>query len=68
MNNQDYIYEEMFNDLIRGIGVITFGKERWIQQGDSFVWYDRLTGKYNDKTELLVAIGRTIKELEDDFS
>ena len=62
-------YEKMFNDLIRGIGVITFGKERWIQQGtDTFIWYDRLTGRYCDKTELLVSIGRTIKELEDDFT
>lgn len=62
MNNQDHIYEEMFNDLIRGIGVITFGKERWIQQVDSFVWYDRLTGKYHDKTNTLAEILHEIKE------
>lgn len=68
MINEDHIYEIMLNDLIRGIGVITYGKERWFQQEDSFVWFDRMTGKYNNKTDTIFEILRTIKEIEDDCS
>ena len=40
-------WQEEFESLIRTIGSITYGKERWFYQ-DNGIWYDRKDGDYID--------------------
>lgn len=57
MNEHDVLQE-----LVRFIGVRTYGKERWFKQNGS--WYDRFLGKYVPNEELLNII---CGELEDEI-
>ena len=56
-------YKEQFINLVRLIGVITYGKERWLLQDNDY-WYDRETGTYIDTNELQDRICDVINDLE----
>lgn len=51
---------EVMADLVRFVGVITYGKERWFKQ--SGCWYDRLFGDYIQNETLLERIGKAIED------
>ena len=51
---------EVLQELVRFIGVITYGKERWFKQNGS--WYDRLHGDYIQNESLLDRICKTLRE------
>ncbi len=56
-------YKEEFEYLVRLIGTITYGKERWFLQ-DNYYWYDRETDTYIDMNELQVRICEILNDLE----
>lgn len=56
-------WQEEFESLIRSIGSITYGKERWFYQ-DNNVWYDREDGKYIDTFALQKRVTHEILLLE----
>ena len=56
-------YREEFENLVRLIGTITYGKERWFLQINDY-WYDRETDTYIDMSELQVRICEKINDLE----
>ena len=54
-------WQKEFEDLVRYIGTITYGKERWFYQ-ENDVWYDRKGGKYYSTNILHQAIWDAIRE------
>lgn len=42
---------EVLQELIRFVGVVTYGKERWFKQNGC--WYDRVDGQYIQNKQLL---------------
>lgn len=59
----DGTIEEAFYDLVRRIGNIAYGKERWFEEDDDR-WYDRETGKHIS-TGMLVEL--IIDEVQAEF-
>lgn len=57
-------WQKEFEDLVRSIGSITYGKERWFLQ-DNDLWYDRQDGSYIDINELHNRICEEVKRLDD---
>ena len=51
---------EVMADLVRFVGVITYGKERWFKQNGC--WYDRLFGDYIQNETLLERIRKAIED------
>ena len=51
---------EVMADLVRFVGVITYGKERWFKQKGC--WYDRPFGDYIQNEVLLERIIESIRE------
>lgn len=51
---------EVMAELVRFVGVLTYGKERWIKQNGC--WYDRLVGDYIQNEVLLERIVKAIKD------
>lgn len=51
---------EVMADLVRFVGVLTYGKERWFKQNGC--WYDRLYGDYIQNESLLERIIKAIKD------
>lgn len=62
-------WKEEYMSLIRSIGSITYGKERWFfqenEKGLEDMWYDRHFGDYVDIDKLHKRVYETIKEIED---
>lgn len=56
-------WQEEFESLVRSIGSITYGKERWFYQGNN-VWYDREDGEYIDTFTLQRRVTHEILLLE----
>lgn len=55
---------EVMVDLVRFVGVLTYGKERWFKQNGC--WYDRMFGDYIQNEVLLERITEAINdEIED---
>ena len=54
---------EVMDELVRFVGVITYGKERWFKQ--SGCWYDRAFG---DHIQNEVLLERIVKAIEDEVS
>lgn len=57
-------WQEEFESLVRSIGSITYGKERWFYQDDG-LWYDREDGKRITTDELHRRIYEEVKWLDD---
>lgn len=53
-------WQEEFESLVRSIGSLTYGKERWFFEDE--LWYDRADGKYINITELHRRIMEAIRE------
>jgi len=51
---------EVMDELVRLVGVITYGKERWFKQNGC--WYDRLFGDYIQNEVLLERIRKAIED------
>lgn len=51
---------EVMADLVRFVGVLTYGKERWFKQNGC--WYDRLYGDYIQNEVLLERIRKAIED------
>ncbi len=51
---------EVMADLVRFVGVITYGKERWFKHNGC--WYDRLFGDYIQNEVLLEWIRKAIED------
>lgn len=51
---------EVLEELVRYIGVLTYGKERWFKRNG--VWYDRKHGEYIQNEDLLYRIVGSIEE------
>ena len=51
---------EVMAELVRFVGVLTYGKERWCKQNGC--WYDRLYGDHIQNEVLLERIGKAIKD------
>lgn len=51
---------EVMAELVRFVGVITYGKERWFKQNGC--WYDRLFGDYIQNEILLERIRKAIED------
>ena len=56
-------WQEEFESLIRTIGSITYGKERWFYQNNG-IWYDRKDGNYIDMQLLHERIYELLGEYE----
>lgn len=54
---------EVMAELVRFVGVLTYGKERWFKRNGC--WYDRLVGDYIQNEILLKRIK---EEIEDEYS
>lgn len=54
---------EVMVELVRFVGVLTYGKERWLKRNGC--WYDRLVGDYIQNEILLKRIK---EEIEDEYS
>ncbi len=54
---------EVMAELVRFVGVLTYGKERWLKRNGC--WYDRLVGDYIQNEILLKRIK---EEIEDEYS
>lgn len=52
-------YDELFHALVRAIGTITYGKERWFDNNDG-TWYDR---NECDNVPLGTVVDRLIREV-----
>ena len=52
---------EVMADLVRFVGVLTYGKERWFKQNGC--WRDRL---YGDHIQNEVLLERIVKAIEDE--
>ena len=51
---------EVMAELVRFVGVITYGKERWFKQNGR--WYDRMFGDYIQNETLLERIRKAIED------
>lgn len=59
-------WKEEFESLVRTIGSITYGKERWFLEDDSLgIWYDREECDYIDIWELHDRIAREVRWLDE---
>lgn len=58
-------WKKEFISLVRSIGSVTFGKERWFLQ-DNGLWYDRMDCKEISIDELHNRIYKEVKWLEDE--
>lgn len=54
-------WKEEYESLVRSIGSLTYGKERWFYQDDN-TWYDRQDGKHIDQYELYKRVMQAIEE------
>lgn len=54
-------WQEEFESLIRTIGSITYGKERWFYQNNG-IWYDRKYGDYIGMQLLHIRIYESLGE------
>ena len=50
-------------DIVRYIGVLDLGKERWFEQDDGR-WYDRFTGGYITLEQLVDAVEIAVSEMD----
>ena len=57
-------WKEEFESLVRTIGSITYGKERWFLQDDG-TWYDRKDGTYISIDELHKRIYEEVNWLDE---
>lgn len=57
-------WKEEFESLVRTIGSITYGKERWFLQDDG-TWYDRQECDYIDISELHYRIAYEVRWLDE---
>lgn len=57
-------WKEEFESLVRTIGSITYGKERWFLQDDG-KWYDRKECDYIDISELQYRIAYEVRWLDE---
>ena len=51
---------EVMAELVRFVGVLTYGKERWFKRNGC--WYDRMYGDHIQNETLLERIGKAIKD------
>ena len=60
-------WEKEFEDMVRYIGVIDYGKERWFketQKSGRVHWYDRYTGNILTTDELQQEVYETVRKLD----
>ena len=60
-------WEIEFENIVRYIGSITYGKERWFKETEKsgrVKWYDRRSGDYLTIDQLQNEIYETVKELD----
>lgn len=60
-------WEMEFENMVRYIGTITYGKERWFKETEKsgrVKWYDRRSGDYLTTDQLQNEIYETVKELD----
>ena len=58
-------WQDEYESLVRTIGSITYGKERWFYQ-DNDIWYDRKDGAYINTDQVHTRISKVIQELEEE--
>lgn len=59
--------KEALDDIVRCIGSLTYGKERWFRSyawGD--IWYDREKGEYLNTEEMVENVCKALKESIED--
>ena len=59
-------WKNEFDSLVRSIGSITYGKERWFRQSED-LWYDRLDGAYIDTDTLHKRIYEEIRLYDEEY-
>lgn len=60
-------WEKEFEDMVRYIGVIDYGKERWFKEtlkSGRVQWYDRYTGNILTTDELQQEVYETVRKLD----
>ena len=55
-------WEEEYESLVRTIGSVTYGKERWFHVGKG-IWHDRKEGDWIDLLTLEERIGEEYEQL-----
>lgn len=60
--------KKALEDIVRCIGSLTFGKERWCRSY-SFkdIWYDRMSGDYLTTKEMVQSVCEALKESVEDM-
>lgn len=61
-------WRKEFEDMVRYIGVIDYGKERWFMETEKdgrVRWYDRYDGEYLTTDELQQRIYEVVRKLDD---
>lgn len=61
-------WEMEFEDMVRYIGVVDYGKERWFKETEKsgrVKWYDRYDGEYLTTDELQQRIYEVVRKLDE---
>lgn len=61
-------WKKEFEDMVRYIGVIDYGKERWFMETEKsgrVRWYDRYDGEYLTTDELQQRIYEVVRKLDE---